>query len=186
MKCLKSILFVLVIIFVSGCANYMLGANMYILYGGDYVERWYLNSEYDGSDIPVGTAFYGASAEKIKDKFIVKYYVDDGKRSDVEIPKSDMWVVNHNGKSRIEQDDDNFFKYKKNTAGLYEKYILRGVYQIVVENRLVAIRSCDEEGWCKVYPNYNHSSDDVYVRKMILKEPLERTKTASQDNNLDE
>lgn len=183
MKCLKFILFVLVVIALSGCANYMLGAKKYVMYGGDYVERWYLNPEYDGSDIPVGTAFYGASAEKIKDKFIVKYYVADGKKSDVEIPKSDMWVVNHNGKSRIEQDDDNLFKYRKNAEGFYEKYIIMNIYQIVVENRFIAIRSCDEDGWCKTYPNDNHGSDDVYVRKIILKEPLERTKTGSQDRN---
>ena len=108
MKCLKSILFVLVIISVPGCANDMLGANKYILYGGDYVERWYLNPEYDRGDIPVGTEFYGASAEKIKGKFIVKYYVDDGKKSDVEIPRSDMWVVNHNGKSRVKKKSRKF------------------------------------------------------------------------------
>jgi hypothetical protein len=38
-----------------------------------YVERWFLNPDYSQKDVPSGIAFYGAAANKIKNKFnIVK------------------------------------------------------------------------------------------------------------------
>lgn len=172
------VLYFLMISLLVGCSSTpFMGANKIIHRGGDYVERWYLNSEYDKSDIPSGTAFYGAAAKKTKDKFIVKYYINDGNKSDIEIPVSDMWIINHNGKSNRQQDNDNLFIYEKLESGKYVKYKVKGsdFYQVVVKDIPVAIRECNE-GWCRLYPHYFHNFKDLYVKQVILKEPLSQNK----------
>ena len=172
--CMKLFCFFIVGIFI-GCSNPpFMGAKKFIVKGGMYLERWYLNPEYNSSEVPSGSEFYGAAAEKIKDRFTIKYYIYDGERSDSEIPKSDMWVVNHNGKGWGKQDDDNFFYYKINEFGEYEKFLTGNAkYPFAISDGvLIAIRSCDVAGWCKLYPN--SYSKELYVRKMILKEPLEQ------------
>ena len=172
--CMKLFCFFIVGLFI-GCSNPpFMGSKKTVVQGFLYMERWYLNSEYSGVDIPTGTEFYGAAAGKIKDKFTIKYYIYDGNRSDSEIPKSDMWVVNHNNKRPYQQDDDNLFYYRKIESGEYRKF-LAGVAKTpfaIDVDRLVPIMSCDMSGWCKVYPSFYYK--DLYVRKMILKEPLEQ------------
>jgi hypothetical protein len=171
MKYISIILVFSINIITMGCTNEFLGANK-IIYKGYYVERWFLSPEYSKSNIPHGTEFYGAAANKIKSKFIIKYYINDNENSEVIIPESDMWVINHNGKRFNHQDNDNLFYYKKVGPSAYEKYQEKGAKGplALIRNRLVAIKSCDDKGWCKVYPNYY--SNDLYVKQAILKKPL--------------
>jgi hypothetical protein len=63
------------------CANEFLGAKK-IGYQMMYVERWFLNPDYSQKDVPSGTAFYGAAANKIRNKFNIVYYVNDEKNSE--------------------------------------------------------------------------------------------------------
>lgn len=175
MKHIRILFFVLASTLISSCANDLQGASMYIMQGGYYVERWYLNPEYNRKDIPTGTAFYGDSAEKVKDKFIVKYYIYDDKKSKIGIPKNNMWVINHNGKRSFEQDDENLFFYAKTGLNEYEKFLAgRDKSPLAIgRDRLIPIQSCDEDGWCKVYPSHFYDFEDLYVKQIILKEPLQ-------------
>jgi hypothetical protein len=171
MKYLSTIFFILISIIIAGCANEFLGAKK-IIYKGLYVERWFLSPDYSEIDVPSGTAFYGAAANKIKNKFIVNYYMRDDENSEVIIPIINMWIVKHNGKRFNHQDDDNLFFYKKITPNIYEKFKMadaKGPLTIII-NTLLPIKSCDDKGWCKVYPNYY--SNDLYVKQAILKKPL--------------
>lgn len=175
MKYIGTLIFVFASTLISSCANDLLGASMIIYkFGGSgYVERWYLNPKYNRKDIPTGTAFYGAAAEKSKDKFIVKYYIYDSGKSNVEIPRSDMWIVNHNGKRWSEQDDDNLFFYEKIGLNGYKVYVSDRTKKplTIGEDRLLPVQSCDDEGWCRMYPNSD--INELYVKKIILKEPLQ-------------
>jgi hypothetical protein len=155
-----------------GCANEFLGAKKIIYKGGFYVERWFLSPDYSESDVPSGTAFYGAAANKIKNRFDIKYYVRDDENSELIIPKKDMWSINHNGKRFNKQDDDDLYYYFLDSVDVYKKYINKGASRpLTVRNgSIIPIKSCDINGWCKVYPNRH--SNDLYVKETILKEPL--------------
>jgi hypothetical protein len=167
----------------SGCfsdVNFM-GASKWV--GGEiFVERWYLNPEYDKKEIPSGTAFYGAAAEKIKYKFTVKYYLrtENGK-DDIPMPLQDLWTIKHNGKERREQDDDNLFYYQK----FENKYINKKRAFSVDEK--IPIQECYADGWCKLYgsrdPSEKNWRDDVYVRKSILNKPLSEEPLDSNTSN---
>lgn len=172
MKYLSTIFVILISIITVGCANEFLGAKKIIYKGGFYVERWFLSSDYSESDIPSGTAFYGAAANKIKNRFDIKYYVRDEDNSELIIPKKDMWIVNHNGKRFKIQDNDDLYYYYLESPDVYEKYFNKGAsYPLNVRNGLlIPIKSCDDKGWCKVYPN--DYSNDLYVKQVILKKPL--------------
>ena len=109
-------------------------------------------------------------ADKIKDKFIIKYYqtTKDGK-SDIEIPKKDIWTVKHNGKRFNYQDDNNLFIYEKQ-GNNYIKHIDHFGHKNTVENGKYAIKKCYSDSWCKLYPNY--WKIDLYIKKSILDKPL--------------
>lgn len=164
----------------SGCfsdVNFM-GASKWVG-GGLYVERWYLNPEYDKKEIPSGTAFYGAASEKIKHKFTVKYYIEDGKDETVEIPLKDMWSIKHNEKDGREQDDDNLFIYEK----ISDKYI-KG--ENGIDNRKMPIQECYSDGWCRLYDGYDYRKKKtltLYVRKSILNKPLSEEPLDSNTSN---
>ena len=115
-----------------------LGAKKYNYLKGFYVERWFLNPDYK-TDIPKDTAFYGAAANKIKDKFIIKYYIADKDDSIVEIPKKDMWKIKSNSYIHI-KISDNLYKVSK--------YAPSGLYNL----ELIPIKKCYKNGWCKLYP----------------------------------
>lgn len=174
MNYIKATFFIILLISMVGCANEFMGAKKIIYNGFLYVERWYLNPEYDKRDIPSGTAFYGAAAEKVKDRFTIKYYIDDGNKSNIEIPASDMWIIDHNGKSNYRQDDENLFFYVETDPNVYEKFLTgRAKAPLSIsEGRMMPIVSCDDNGWCKVYPN--SYSNELYVKQIILKEPLKQ------------
>lgn len=175
----KYILLIMIVLLFSGCSgvNFM-GASKWVG-GGLYVERWYLNPEYDKKDIPSGTAFYGAAAEKIKNKFTVKYYIQDGKDQTVEIPLKDMWTTKHNGKEDTEQDDDDLFIYAK----IDNRYIKGGA----LDHIELAIQECYEDGWCKLYDGYSYMKKrietNLYVRKSILNKPLTEEPVDSKNSN---
>ncbi|MDP2078937.1 MAG: hypothetical protein Q8J85_12920 [Sulfuricurvum sp.] len=159
-----TILVLMALIFLIGCSdiNFM-GAKKYIDHT-TYVERWFLNPDYDVT-IPQGTEFYGASANKIKDKFIIKYYISDKGDSTIEIPLKDMWKVKLNGKSRNEQDDDNLFYYEKNSDGLFVKS--GAMYGPAYEEvKGMPIKECYDGGWCELYQDYHNRI--LYVKKSIL------------------
>lgn len=169
---MKNILLILcVMIFFSGCfssPNFM-GAEKYTT-GYFYTTRWYLKHNYNKRDIPTGTAFYGASADRIKHKFDVKYYeLTPNGRDDIEIPKKDIWTVKHNGKRFTEQNDDNLFIYKKQ-GNNYNMHIDHFGNKNTVENGKYAIKECYSDSWCKLYPNY--WKIDLYIKQSILDKPL--------------
>ena len=157
----KLILTVIISLIFISCSNTkFLGAQKYISHG-THVERWFLNPEYNKKDIPKGTKFYGASAEKIKHKFIIKYYKSDfGNGSILEIPYNDMWKVKHNGKRFHLQDDDNLFYYSKNNETFVKSNAIANFAKIL------PIKQCFKNGWCKMYPDYYHR--ESYIRKSIL------------------
>lgn len=169
-------LFIFISIFLFfGCfgkPNFM-GANK-IISGGTITERWYLNPEYNKEDIPKGTAFYGASADKIKDKFIIKYYqTTKDEKDDIEIPKKDIWTIKHNGKRFNYQDDDNLFYYNK-INNQFVKHIdsYRNKPEAINDDeKILAVKQCYENGWCKLYPNI-YEELDIYVKQSILDKPL--------------
>lgn len=132
-----------------------------------YAERWYLSSKYHKKDIPKGTAFYGASAKKIKNKFIIKYYITNYENySTTEIPKKDMWKIKHNGKNKKEQDDNNLFYYLKDK----NKQFVQGNAINSEVHPILPILSCHKNGWCELYPNYLNKT--LYIKKSILDKPL--------------
>jgi hypothetical protein len=138
--------------------------------GPTYVERWYLKPEYSRRDIPQGTAFYGAAAQKIKDRFIIKYYQDNTRGSKVEIPSQHMWKIRHNGKPYSQQDDDDLFYYKRDNSGRYHKFLIKETSSGPInldEGELVPIQSCNAEGWCLLYESrlFPHPT---YVKRSIL------------------
>ena len=165
------ILAIIISILINSCAGVnFLGAQKWIG-GNHYVQRWYLNPQYSKDEIPKGTAFYGDAAEKIKDKFIIKYYMQDGKDSLTEIPLKDMWKVQHNGKNFHIQTDDNLFYYIKDTDGTFIKkeairFGTRGSAGV-----MVPIKECYTNGWCKLYRSYDFNgklNETSYVKKSIL------------------
>jgi hypothetical protein len=166
--CIPLILAILTAQLIACAGDKFLGAQKI---GGSsvYVERWFLNDEYNKKNIPKGTAFYGASAQKIKHKFTLKYYINDKKGSVIEIPKKDMWKVRHNGKRYNLQDDDNLFFYVKNRQGDYEKYLVSskatGPITVNRDVSLLPIKSCEDD-WCLLYPNVFEKP--MYVKQVIL------------------
>ena len=89
-----------------------LGANRVRAYSSDYVERWYLNPQYDESDLPpVGIARY-AAADEIKSMYTVRYYVDDNKDALEEIPREQMWtkVGALKGKGGLREKEEVYIK----------------------------------------------------------------------------
>jgi len=176
----QSSMILLLSLLINGCfssdVNFM-GADKYIG-GGSFVERWYINPKYERRDIPKGSAFYGASAQKIKHKFIIKYYqkTEDG-NDDILMSRKDLWKIKHNGKDWRDQDDEKLFYYIKR----HNKYIKRmevynkkrrGRYDVVNHDEgLLAVKECYEDGWCKLYPNV-YEKEDIYIYKSILDKPL--------------
>jgi hypothetical protein len=130
---------------------------------GLYTERWYTNPDYN-TTLPAGTAGYGASAEKLRDKFIIKYYTYDENGNDiVEIPKHDMWLIKHNGKRFNVQDDDSLFYYI-----LKNEIYLKSPNSRAIANfrKLLPIKKCNIDKWCELYPTYDGQT--LYVKKLIL------------------
>ena len=159
-----SILNLLIALVIVSCGgtNFM-GAKKIII--GNYsVERWFLNPEYKDFETPKGTAFYGTAAEKVKDKFIIKYYISDDKGYEIQIPTKDMWKVKHNGKEKYEQDDDNLFYYIKDANGVFKKNGAIGYSHI--RTTQLPIKECYSDGWCKFYIANNKKI--YYVKKSIL------------------
>ncbi len=166
-KKLTSLMMILFCLLLAGCATEkFLGAKK-IAGNAMYVERWFLNPEYDKKEIPKGVAFYGKSAEQIRHKFTIKYYINDKKYSTKEIPESDMWQVRHNDKPYYLQDDDNLFYYIKNEQGEFEKYWVssKATQPVTVDEKLIPIKNC-ENGWCLLYPNALEKP--MYVKQVIL------------------
>jgi hypothetical protein len=130
-----------------------MGAQKYMIRKGYYVERWYLNPNYNKSDIPKGTAFYGAAAEKIKNRFTIKYYICDFKIGHtVEIPREDMRKVRRKDYKYIKTIDNKFIK-STSPGGLYTLPV-------------VPIKKCYANGWCKLYPT--HYNKDLYIKRSTI------------------
>lgn len=158
-----------VVILLAACSwspNFM-GAEKWI--GGNiYIERWFLNPD-KPTRIPEGTAFYGAAANKIKNRFIIKYYIAEANGdSTTEIPANDMWKVKHNGKYYTEQDDDNLFFYVRD-GNNFKKYHVAGAdccLTIDEDDKLLPIKECYKNGWCELYPTEFRKT--LYVKRSIL------------------
>ena len=165
---------VLLFSFLVGCSstNFM-GAVSY-KQGPYYTERWYINPDYNVT-LPTGTAGYGASAEKLKDKFIIKYYISDENDSIIEIPKMNMWLIKHNGKRFNKQDNDEFFFYIKDKFGKFikepELYHTNLKYHAIEDYiKMLPIKKCYKNRFCKLYESYNYNDEKVirYIKKSIL------------------
>jgi hypothetical protein len=131
------------LILLTACSGVsFLGATKYI-YAGHYVERWFVNPEYQEA-VPEGTAFYGAAADKIKHRFIIKYYIFDGENDDVLIPNEKMWGIKDGKVDELKGVYvDRVFYFKKSTE--YE------VARNIRIKRGIPIQSCFDDGWCKTY-----------------------------------
>ena len=151
------------IIFLQGCSYNYMGADKWV--GRTlYVERWYLMPTYKRENIPRGSAFYGASAQKLKNRFEVKYYqkTEDGE-DDILIPNNNMWTVKHNGKSFHEQDDENLFFYEKKSGSFIKEKAIPDIK--------IPIKRCDLDGWCELYESYDYShklNPTLYIRQSVL------------------
>lgn len=156
--------------FLVSCASEFMGAERIVYKSGFYVERWYLNPEYGRDDIPKGTKLYGNSADNVKHRFIVRYYVEDSKNSEFQIPSNHIWISN--ASSILDEDDDDYFYYEYCGNGDYRKFKTSKskLYLKIKEDYLLPIMSCNN-GWCKLYPN--NYSDNLYVKESILVRPLE-------------
>ena len=170
----KIIIFILLIFLIIGCAspNFMgaekIGGTNY------YTERWYINPDYNVI-LPTGTAGYGASAEKLKEKFIIKYYMSDQNGSAKEIPKKDMWLIKHNGKRFNKQDNDNLFFYVKNKDEIFikepEYYYANLKYHAIKKHiKILPIKKCYSNEFCELYESYNFKDEKTtrYIKKSIL------------------
>jgi hypothetical protein len=167
----KIFIFLIIIILLSACANEFLGSKKISYVRGFYVERWFLNPEYNKSEIPSGTEFYGAAADRIKHKFIIKYYIRDDSNSEKEIPSNNMWELNHNGKRANYQDDNDLMFYSKISENNYEKFKRKykgKEYDLVIpKDILLPIKECDSTEWCLLYPTI--FSKELYIKLSILK-----------------
>lgn len=139
-----------------------------------YDERWFLNPEYNDSDIPDGTELYGASGKKQKTKFFIRYYQGG---TNIVIPYHHMWNFKHNGKSGRGQENNDLFYYEKNHDGNYVKssrYVWdednkpKGISE---DLELLPIQSCDSE-WCLLYPSDRRGNTNYYIKKSILLDHL--------------
>lgn len=148
-----------------------LGASQ-IRSGTFLMSRLYLKPEYkNNKSLGGSTKDYGASFDKIEYKYEEIYYeLTKNGRNDIVIPKKDIWTVKHTGKRFNEQDDENFFIYKKQG----DKYIRHnwenGRKLAVEDNDIYPVKECYFDGWCKLYPN--HWKIDLYIRQSILDKPL--------------
>ena len=150
----KIILYLFLVFILIGCSttNFM-GAESYHQ-EAHHTERWYINSDYNAT-LPSGTAGYGASAQKLKDKFIIKYYISDLNGSSKEIPKRDMWLIKNTTK-------DLYFYLNKEDVSLK--------YKISDSINLLPIKKCYKNGWCKLYEQYDFEGKmkDLYIKQSIL------------------
>ena len=136
-----------------GCSstNYM-GAKKWRVRAGMFAERWYLNPQYSQTEIPKGTGFYGAAAEKMKHKFIIKYYIlNDTIPDTTEIPKKDMRKIKRKGYMYIKTADNKFIK-STFPSGLYPL-------------PLVPIKKCYANGYCKLYPTHYK---ELYIKRSSI------------------
>jgi hypothetical protein len=157
----------------SSCSNTeFLGAKKWSDRGGLYVERWFENPEYN-YDTPSGTEFYGAAADAVRDRFVIKYYISDDGDNVIPIPIKDMWVNKINDKPNIVHAEDLYF-YSRNIEGRFEKYRNVGFTapMHIPIGLLLPIKSCNSQGWCQLYPTSYEGI--LYVRQIILDYHLER------------
>ena len=164
----KIILYLFLVFILIGCSttNFM-GAVSYKT-GFISSERWYINPDYNAT-LPSGTAGYGASAERLKDKFIIKYYRFDEKGNDtIEISKHDLWLVKHNGKRFNKQDDDNLFYYIKTKKGKFQKARDNYYHDLIpiTKDIELPVKTCSLNGWCELYPTYDGQT--LYIKQSIL------------------
>lgn len=140
---MNKLIFCILFLTIQGCSGVnFLGAKKHI--GGiDYVERWFKSPGYQ-EEVPEGTEFYGAAAEKIKHRFIIKYYISDGLEDDIEIDTEKMWKVKPSELDGREIHYINTYFYKK----VEGKYV-EGIN--VRKGRKVPVQDCDVDGWCKTY-----------------------------------
>jgi hypothetical protein len=159
---------IITIILLVGCASPdFMGAESYRT-GSFLSERWYKNPDYNLT-LPSGTAGYGASAEALRDKFIIKYYIYDNNGNDTqEIEKQDIWFIKHNGKRNNKQDDDNLFYYMKTKTGKLIKAKDSYYNDLMPISRGIElpIRKCYQNGWCELYPSYDGRT--LFIKKSIL------------------
>ncbi|MDP2078938.1 MAG: hypothetical protein Q8J85_12925 [Sulfuricurvum sp.] len=140
-------------IIITGCSDVkFLGAKHYSN-KMIYTERWFVNPDIKIS-IPSGTEFYGASAEKLKEKFIIKYYISDDKHSLIEIAYKDMWTLKGGDYLYIKTGENLFIKFD-------ERLYLWNV---------IPVKECYKNGWCQTYPNWYNET--LYIKKSSLDKPL--------------
>ncbi|MCW8838772.1 MAG: hypothetical protein OQK11_08735 [Thiovulaceae bacterium] len=143
--------------FITACSrpNFM-GAEMYNSLKGFYAERWYLNPEYNEDEIPKGTKFYGVSADKIKHKFIVRYYIIKPNGNNMEeIPKKDMWMVKQENYLYVKDINNKFIKSEYAPGGKYDL-------------KFIPIKECIDSKWCKLYENMYDK--ELYIKRSAIEQ----------------
>jgi hypothetical protein len=150
----------LVLLTACGSVSF-LGATKYVD-TNYYIERWFVNPEYQ-EEVPEGTAFYGAAADKVKYRFVIKYYISDGDSDDVLIPTEKMWGVRKSELDTLGNKYVDRFLYHKSGEG----YMANRNFWI---NRKAPIQYCLDDGWCKTYisDTYVHSDGFKYDLDNVL------------------
>jgi len=129
------------LLLITSCTKF-LGAQKYSSHTY-YTERWFSNPNYL-EEIPEGIVFYGEAAEKIKYRFIIKYYFEDGDGNTIEIPKGHIWKVRPGKTDKRELWYENIFLYR-NINGKYSNP------QRVRVGTKIPVQSCSSDSWCKTY-----------------------------------
>jgi len=159
----RVIIYILFIFLMVGCVSPNFMGAVKLQGGSFFTERWYVNPDYNVT-LATGTAGYGASAEKLKDKFVIKYYTyDENGNATVEIPKHDMWIIKHNGKRFNKQDDNNLFYYILKNKSYIKDSNSRAISEF---RKLLPIKKCQVDGWCELYPT--DDGEILYIKKSIL------------------
>lgn len=165
---------VLLISFITGCSSTeFFGAKKWNRVGGYYVERWFKNPD-KPIDTPEGTAFYGAAANKIKNKFIIKYYIADADGdSTTQIPTKDIWKVKKGRVDELKRYYVDYHFYTKTASGTLKKQ------EPVPTGIKIPVKECYQNGWCKLYitnSNNNRIDEVFYVKKSILAVPTDKVR----------
>lgn len=131
------------------------GLVKYVNRQGFYVEKWFKKPD-TNFKVPKGTAFYGASANRMKYQFIIKYYTaNKDYRARIHIPNKNMWKIND------ENQNDSTYFYVKVADGVFKKH------QFTTKGReMIPIKECDKNDWCKLYDTYD--SYTLYIKRTII------------------
>lgn len=121
-----------------------------------YTEKWYIDpANKDSRMLRGSTKDYGASAERMRDKYIVKYY---NKRGDA-IPTNNLWKIKCNGK--IWRPNLTKEQYMENKKQIFDKNLKQCVF-LNDDRSSEALKKKREENNILCLPN---ETREEYIKK---------------------